>query len=164
MTTKISHYPDIAKILSDNRDNTSILSAEKKWTYQEYFEQISGLAAAIKSKGMKTGQRIGLDGRINDTFPILFFALIKAGVTVVCMNPKYPPAEQVRQLKEVGGRAIIIPDDTDRRFYHDQINVFTGQNFFSQEVEKSNQDPHGSFERQQEATIVFTFDVILHPL
>jgi long-chain acyl-CoA synthetase len=66
------------------------------------------LAAWLQSTGMKKGARVGLMMPNILQYPVALAAVLRAGYTVVNINPLYTPRELAHQLKDSGAETIII--------------------------------------------------------
>ena len=81
---------------------------DKFMTYAEVDELSKRLGAWLQSKGMKKGARVALMMPNVLQYPIAIAAVLRAGYTVVNVNPLYTPRELEHQLNDSGAEAIII--------------------------------------------------------
>ena len=65
-------------------------------------------AAFLQHKGLKKGDRIAVQMPNLLQYPIVTFGALKAGLTVVNMNPLYTPKEMKHQINDSGAIAIVI--------------------------------------------------------
>jgi long-chain acyl-CoA synthetase len=76
------------------------------------FRQLDGLshafAAWLQSKGLKKGARVAVMMPNVLQYPVAIFGVLRAGCTVVNVNPLYTPRELEHQLKDSGAEAIVI--------------------------------------------------------
>ena len=76
------------------------------------FRQLDGLshafAAWLQSKGLKKGARVAVMMPNVLQYPVAIFGILRAGCTVVNVNPLYTPRELEHQLKDSGAEAIVI--------------------------------------------------------
>ncbi len=77
-------------------------------TYGELDEQSKKLGAWLQSRGMKKGARVAVMMPNVLQNPIAIAAILRAGYTVVNVNPLYTPRELEHQLKDSGAEAIIV--------------------------------------------------------
>lgn len=77
-------------------------------TYAELDALSRKLAAWLQSTGMEKGARVGLMMPNVLQYPVALAAVLRAGYTVVNINPLYTPRELAHQLKDSGAEAIII--------------------------------------------------------
>jgi long-chain acyl-CoA synthetase len=95
-----SNYPD--------RPYTIFFGAEM--TFGQTSESALRLANALARMGIARGDRVGIMLPNCPQFPISFFAVARAGATVVSINPTYTPREFERLAKDSGIRALIVMD------------------------------------------------------
>jgi long-chain acyl-CoA synthetase len=72
----------------------------------DYFSK--NLGAWLQSTGLKKGARVALMMPNVLQYPIAIAAVLRAGYTVVNVNPLYTPRELEHQLKDSGAEAIIV--------------------------------------------------------
>ncbi len=61
--------------------------------------------------GMTRGERVALMSPNLLQYPVVLFGILRAGMTVVNVNPLYTPRELEHQLKDSGARAIVIVEN-----------------------------------------------------
>jgi long-chain acyl-CoA synthetase len=81
---------------------------DKFLTYAELDSYSRQLGAWLQSKGMKPGARVALMMPNVLQYPIAVVAVLRAGYTVVNVNPLYTPRELEHQLNDSGAEAIIV--------------------------------------------------------
>ncbi len=81
---------------------------DKFLTYAELDQHSKRLAAWLQSRGMKKGARVAVMMPNVLQYPIAIAAILRAGYTVVNVNPLYTPRELEHQLNDSGAEAIII--------------------------------------------------------
>lgn len=78
-------------------------------TYRQLDEYSARLAAYFqKDLGLKPGDRIALMLPNSLQHPIAMFAALRAGLTVVNVNPLYTAPELANLIKDSGARAIVV--------------------------------------------------------
>ena len=77
-------------------------------TYAELDQASRQLGAWLQSKKLAPGARVGLMMPNLLQYPVAVAAVLRAGYTVVNINPLYTPRELEHQLKDSGAEAIII--------------------------------------------------------
>jgi long-chain acyl-CoA synthetase len=80
----------------------------KTLTYAALEAKSADMAGYLQSKGLKKGARIALMMPNVLQYPVTLMAVLRAGYTVVNVNPLYTPRELEHQLKDSGAEAIII--------------------------------------------------------
>ncbi len=81
---------------------------DKFMTYAEVDELSKKLGAWLQGKGLKKGSRVALMMPNVLQYPVAIAAVLRAGYTVVNVNPLYTPRELEHQLNDSGAEAIII--------------------------------------------------------
>ena len=80
----------------------------KTMTYGELDQRSRELAAWLQSRGLAPGARVALMMPNVLQYPVAIAAVLRAGYTVVNVNPLYTPRELQHQLIDSGAEAIII--------------------------------------------------------
>ncbi|RWF27405.1 MAG: long-chain fatty acid--CoA ligase [Mesorhizobium sp.] len=80
----------------------------KAITYAELEQQSAAFGAYLQSKGLQKGARVALMMPNVLQYPVAMMAVLRAGFTVVNVNPLYTPRELEHQLKDSGAQAIVI--------------------------------------------------------
>ncbi|WP_244483432.1 long-chain fatty acid--CoA ligase [Mesorhizobium sp. 1M-11] len=80
----------------------------KTMTYAELERHSTAFAAYLQSKGLAKGARVAIMMPNVLQYPVVMMAVLRAGYTVVNVNPLYTPRELEHQLKDSGAEAIII--------------------------------------------------------
>jgi long-chain acyl-CoA synthetase len=80
----------------------------KTLSFGEIATASRSLAALLQSRGLKKGARVALMMPNVLQYPVSLMAVLRAGCTVVNVNPLYTPRELEHQLKDSGAEAIII--------------------------------------------------------
>jgi long-chain acyl-CoA synthetase len=81
---------------------------DKFLTYAELDSMSKKLGAWLQSQGLAPGARVALMMPNVLQYPIAIAGVLRAGYTVVNVNPLYTPRELEHQLKDSGAEAIII--------------------------------------------------------
>lgn len=80
----------------------------KYMTYAEVDVLSRKLGAWLQSRGLKKGARVAIMMPNVLQYPVAMAAVLRAGYTVVNVNPLYTPRELEHQLTDSGSEAIII--------------------------------------------------------
>ncbi len=80
----------------------------KTLTFAEVEQMSHALGGYIQSRGLPKGARVALMMPNVLQYPIAMMAALRAGYTVVNVNPLYTPRELEHQLNDSGAEAIII--------------------------------------------------------
>ena len=107
-----SVYESLVDLIDESfekfRDRDAYIFMGKTMKYSEAEEASRSLAAFLQSKGLKQGARVAIMMPNVLQNPIAIAAVLRAGYTVVNVNPLYTPRELEHQLNDSGAEAIII--------------------------------------------------------
>src|SRR5438477_5020599 len=107
-----SLYPSLVTLLEESfakfSDRKAFICMDKAITYRELDEASVALAAYLQSKGLAKGARVAVMMPNVLQYPVATTAVLRAGFTVVNVNPLYTPRELEHQLKDSGAEAIIV--------------------------------------------------------
>src|SRR5882762_12033815 len=84
----------------------SYMGADK--TYHELDERSEAIAAWLQARGLGKGKRIAIMMPNILQYPVALAGVLRAGATVVNVNPLYTPRELEHQLKDSGSEAIFV--------------------------------------------------------
>jgi long-chain acyl-CoA synthetase len=87
----------------------------RKYSYREIAGLVARAAKGLQDLGVAKGTRVGLFLPNSPYFVICYYAILKAGGTVVNFNPLYAEAE-IRHLVEDSGAEIMITLDLARLY------------------------------------------------
>jgi long-chain acyl-CoA synthetase len=108
----VTQYGSLVELLEESftkfRDRKAFICMDKAITYRELDEMSLALAAYLQSKGLAKGARVALMMPNVMQYPVSTAAVLRAGYTVVNVNPLYTPRELEHQLKDSGAEAIIV--------------------------------------------------------
>ena len=80
----------------------------KSITFAELDQQSAAFGAWLQSNGLKKGDRVALMMPNVLQYPVGLFGVLRAGGTVVNVNPLYTPRELEHQLKDSGAETIVV--------------------------------------------------------
>jgi long-chain acyl-CoA synthetase len=86
----------------------------KPITYAELNEKSRAFACYLQSLGLQPGDRIALMLPNILQFPVALFGVLRAGLTVVNINPLFTPRELAFQIEDSGAKAIIVLENFAR--------------------------------------------------
>lgn len=108
----VNQYPSLVELLEESfkkfADRKSFICMDKSITYRELDEMSTAMGACLQSKGLQKGARVAIMMPNVLQNPVASSAILRAGYTVVNVNPLYTPRELEHQLKDSGAEAIII--------------------------------------------------------
>ena len=89
-------------------DRNAYVCMDKFLTYAELDTYSRQMGAWLQSRGLKKGARVALMMPNVLQYPVAIAAVLRAGYTVVNVNPLYTPRELEHQLNDSGSEAIIV--------------------------------------------------------
>ncbi len=108
----ISLYPSVVALFEESfakyKNAVAYVCMDKKLTFGQLEELSRALGAFLQSKGIKKGDRIAIMMPNVLQYPVAVAGVLRAGYSVVNVNPLYTPRELEHQLKDSGASAIII--------------------------------------------------------
>ncbi|HET9904283.1 MAG TPA: long-chain-fatty-acid--CoA ligase [Xanthobacteraceae bacterium] len=105
-------YPSVPSLLGESfakfRDRNALLCMGKTLTYGELDALARAFAAWLQGKGLRPGARVALMMPNVLQYPVAIAAVLRAGLTVVNVNPLYTARELEHQLADSGAEAIVV--------------------------------------------------------
>jgi long-chain acyl-CoA synthetase len=89
-------------------DRNAYVCMDKFLSYRELDRLSVQMAAWLQGKGLKPGARVAIMLPNVLQYPVAMAAILRAGCTVVNVNPLYTPRELQHQLIDSGAEAIIV--------------------------------------------------------
>ncbi len=90
------------------RDRPAFHSLGKGITFDELDKRSRDFGAWLQARGLAKGARVAIMMPNCLQYPIAMFGILRAGCTVVNVNPLYTPRELEHQLKDSGAEAIVV--------------------------------------------------------
>ena len=82
----------------------------RNFTYEDIFRDVLKVAASLQALGLKKGTRVGLLMPNCPAFIVYYFAILKAGGTVVNYNPLYTVEELAYQIRDSETEIMVTLD------------------------------------------------------
>jgi len=107
-----ARYPSLVAMFEEtfqvHAAKTAFICMGKSITYAQLESLSRAFAAWLQSKGLKRGARVALmlPNVLQD--PVAMLGILRAGMTVVNVNPLYTPRELEIQLKDSGAETIVV--------------------------------------------------------
>ncbi|MGA8802812.1 MAG: AMP-binding protein, partial [Pseudolabrys sp.] len=96
-TIDLSRYPSLIAMFEESfgafADRQSCVCMGRSLTYEELDKASLAFAAWLQSRGLKRGARIAIMMPNVLQYPVAIIAILRAGYTVVNVNPLYKPRE-----------------------------------------------------------------------
>jgi long-chain acyl-CoA synthetase len=89
-------------------DRKAYICMDKSITYADVDRMSAQMAAWLQSRGMKQGARVAIMMPNVLQYPVAMAAALRAGYTIVNVNPLYTPRELQHQLNDSGAEAIVV--------------------------------------------------------
>jgi long-chain acyl-CoA synthetase len=116
-------YSSLVAMLDESfhahRGKDAFVCMGKTVTYDELESSSRALGAWLQRAGLKKGARVAIMLPNILQNPIAMFGALRAGMTVVNVNPLYTPRELEFQLKDSGAEAIVVLEN----FAHNLADV-----------------------------------------
>jgi long-chain acyl-CoA synthetase len=107
-----TRYPSLVAMFEESFKKHADLDAcvcmGKALSYRELDAASRAFAAWLQSRGLKRGARVAIMMPNVLQYPVAIVGILRAGYTVVNVNPLYKPNELAHQLKDAGAEAIIV--------------------------------------------------------
>jgi len=107
-----ARYPSLVAVFADCfarfRDDRAFVCMDKALSYGEIDRLSRAFAAFLQSLGLARGDRVAVMLPNVLQYPVATIAILRAGFSVVNVNPLYTARELAFQLKDSGARAIIV--------------------------------------------------------
>ncbi|MDX2201916.1 MAG: long-chain-fatty-acid--CoA ligase [Hyphomicrobiaceae bacterium] len=107
-----SQYGSLVELFEESfgkfAGRTAYVSMDKTLSFAELDRKSQALAGYLQGKGLKKGDRVAVMMPNVLQYPVAIAAILRAGLTVVNVNPLYTARELEHQLKDSGASAIII--------------------------------------------------------
>ncbi len=100
----------LKNIAARHGDNDALVVPHQdvRWTYREFDERVTRLAAGLLRLGLRPGDRVGIWSQNCAEWVLVQFATARAGLIMVNINPAYRRAELEYVLGKVGCAALIL--------------------------------------------------------
>ncbi|MDZ5631752.1 MULTISPECIES: long-chain-fatty-acid--CoA ligase [unclassified Janthinobacterium] len=107
-----TQYRSVTHLLEESfqkyADRNAFVCMDKFLTYRELDQLSQQMGAWLQSKGLQAGARVAIMLPNVLQYPVAMAAILRAGYTVVNVNPLYTPRELQHQLTDSGSEAIIV--------------------------------------------------------
>ncbi|KAB8062231.1 long-chain-fatty-acid--CoA ligase [Janthinobacterium sp. FT14W] len=107
-----TQYRSVTHLLEESfqkyADRNAFVCMDKFLTYRELDKLSQQMGAWLQSKGLQAGARVAIMLPNVLQYPVAMAAILRAGYTVVNVNPLYTPRELQHQLIDSGSETIIV--------------------------------------------------------
>jgi long-chain acyl-CoA synthetase len=91
--------------------NVSYINMGKSITFAELDGLSRDFAAYLQNSGLKKGDAVAIMLPNLIQYPVALFGILRAGMTVVNVNPLYTPRELQHQLTDANAKAIVVVEN-----------------------------------------------------
>ena len=107
-----TQYASLVDLLEESftkfADRKAFICMDKSISYRDLDQMSLALASYLQGRGLQRGARVAIMMPNVLQYPVATAAVLRAGFTVVNVNPLYTPRELEHQLKDSGAEAIIV--------------------------------------------------------
>jgi len=104
----ISHILPRARALF--ADRLAVWDGEKRFTFEELGRRVDALVGALKAKGVKRGDRVGILDVNSHRYAEAYYACAQAGMILLPLNSRLAPPELKYMLNDSGAKALIVTE------------------------------------------------------
>jgi fatty-acyl-CoA synthase len=102
--------PYLASVAARHGDSDAVVVPHQnvRWTYREFDERVTRVAAGLLRLGLRPGDRVGIWSQNCAEWVLVQFATARAGLIMVNINPSYRRSELEYVLDKVQCSALIL--------------------------------------------------------
>ena len=104
----ISHILPRARALY--ADRLAVWDGEKRFTFEELGRRVDALVGALKAKGVKRGDRVGILDVNSYRYAEAYYACAQGGFILLPLNSRLAPPELKYVLNDSGAKALIVTE------------------------------------------------------
>lgn len=106
------HFASLVDILEQSiekyGEKTAFVNMDSEMSFKELGLKSREFAAYLQSKGLKKGDAVAVMMPNLLQYPVALFGILRAGMTVVNVNPLYTPRELKHQLTDSQAKGLVI--------------------------------------------------------
>ncbi|MEX1221406.1 MAG: long-chain-fatty-acid--CoA ligase FadD [Idiomarina sp.] len=106
------HYASLVDIFEESvrkfGEKSAYVNMDCELSFIDLDEQTKAFAAYLQSLGFKKGDAVGVMMPNLLQYPVALFGILRAGMTVVNVNPLYTPRELKHQLTDSKAKGLVI--------------------------------------------------------
>jgi long-chain acyl-CoA synthetase len=91
-------------------DRLAVWDGEKRLSFEELGRRVDALAGALKARGLKRGDRVGILDVNSYRYAEAYYACAQAGMILLPLNSRLAPPELRYVLNDSGARALIVTE------------------------------------------------------
>ena len=93
-----------------NGEGVATIDGQRQRTWHEFAVRVEKLAGALKSLGLKEGDRLAILALNSDRYLEYFFAVPWAGGVIVPLNTRLAPPEVIYMLNDTAAEILVVDD------------------------------------------------------
>jgi long-chain acyl-CoA synthetase len=111
MTARPGNLADlVARAATSVPDRVALVAGDRRRTWRDLDGDVSGVAAALRSRGVRDGERVALLLPNSLEFAVAYFAVLRAGGVAVPLNTGYTEPELAHQVEDAAvSLAVTTP-------------------------------------------------------
>lgn len=106
------HYASLVEIFDESvekyKDKVAYVNMDHEMSFNELDKQTRDFAAYLQSLGLKKGDPVAVMMPNLLQYPVALFGILRAGMTVVNVNPLYTARELKHQLADSNSKVLVI--------------------------------------------------------
>ena len=91
-------------------DRLAVWDGEMRLTFEELGRRVDALAGALKAKGVRRGDRVGILDVNSYRYAEAYYACAHAGMILLPLNSRLAPPELMYVLNDSGAKALIVTE------------------------------------------------------
>ena len=108
MTNLVRH---LESVVDEQPERPAVVYEDTELSYGEFWAQTRQFAAALRNAGVEAGDAVGIYLPNLPQFVVAFHGALRAGCTVVPMNPQYKSREIQHLLSDSGAETVVALAD-----------------------------------------------------
>ena len=97
----------VSESAAERPAHVAVIDGDRRITYAGLDDQVTALAAGLRSRGINTGDRVALMLGNRVEFVVALYGVLRAGAVAVPLNTASTPAEIEHAVSTVGARAVL---------------------------------------------------------
>ncbi|MBI3211786.1 MAG: o-succinylbenzoate--CoA ligase [Simkania negevensis] len=93
-----------------NRENLALISSKESWTYGQCEAWVEQMTIALRSQGIKEGDKVAFLPTKEFPSPLIFFAIFRVGGVACPMSSSLPAVRIHEALDDLGATLFLVPD------------------------------------------------------
>src|SRR3954471_1511576 len=106
-------------------DKPALLGADRSVSWAELDREVGALAAALRSRGLNDGDRVGILLPNSVEFATTYFAVLRAGLVALPLNTAYTAPELQHQLTD-SGTSLVVTDEAHQELLAESTILVVG--------------------------------------